>query len=136
VYVAGTTSNGYDRIPTTSRLHSGRVQGQRLFLTKLASGGNVLVFSTLLPGIGSGVVGWPSTPLELIRVRYSWPRCEFPATARAFQNVCNSSFSESAVCSTLCTGHAAVIKLKPDGSSLLYATYLAGTGSEVANGML
>jgi Abnormal spindle-like microcephaly-assoc'd, ASPM-SPD-2-Hydin/Beta-propeller repeat len=96
-----------------------------VFLTKLTPAGNALAYSTFLGGTGDDrafgitldslddayIVGWTTS-------------IDFPVTAGAFQTANKGGISD-----------AFVTEFKPDGSGLIYSTYLGGTGQDVGFGI-
>jgi uncharacterized protein (TIGR03437 family) len=120
VYVGGTTgsSNGAVDFPTTPgaafRTTSAAASG---FVAKLNPSGSALVYSTLVPGIVETV----GIALDAAGAVYvcGVASASFAATAGAYQTLGGPS-------------HAAVAKLSPDGSGLVYATFLGGSGTETA----
>ena len=98
---------------------------EEAFVTKLNSAGNALVYSSFLGGSGSDfatglaldssgnayVTGYTSSP-------------DFPVTSGAFQTAFGGGYY-----------NAFVAKLNPAGAALVYATYLGGSGSDMASGI-
>ncbi|HTS36329.1 MAG TPA: choice-of-anchor D domain-containing protein [Candidatus Solibacter sp.] len=96
-----------------------------VFLTKLNAAGSALVYSTFLGGSGDDrafgitldaannayIVGWTTS-------------IDFPTTATAFQTVNNGGISD-----------AFVAEVSADGSTLVYSTYLGGSGQDVGFGI-
>ncbi len=120
-YVAGSTSSA--DFPVTSgafqtKLNSPYSNG---FVTEIAPGGSTLVYSTYLGGSGSGgdsayaIAGTPSGNVYVAGVAYS---SDFPVTSRAFQTSLKSPY-----------GNAFVTAIAPGGSTLVYSTFLGGSGS-------
>ena len=135
---------GSDDFPTTAGAYQRRRNGEGDgFVTKLAADGKAFVFSTLLGGSGNDSLLMP-TPLgstmgeaggtgeatrptagsseaegNLIVVGSSASR-DFPVAADALQPTFGGG-NEDAVLAVL----------SPDGSRLLYATFLGGTGEEM-----
>jgi hypothetical protein len=90
------------------------------FVTKLNRSGSALVFSALLGGGPRGVAVDSSGSAYVVgNIGYSY----FPTTPGAFQTV-NSGNSD-----------AFITKLKPDGSGLVYSTYLGGFDGDAATGI-
>ncbi len=119
IYVAGFTGS-FD-FPTMDA-YKGTMAGETdAFVSKLSANGSALVFSTYLGGLsddmahsifvdGDGIV-------YTAGVTYS---TDFPV-ANAYQST-NEGFSDGFIA-----------KLSADGSTLLYATYLGGSGDEILN---
>jgi hypothetical protein len=116
-YLTGTTrSFGF---PTTTGAFQRSTDGASAFVTKISPTGSELVYSTFLGGrfddTGSGiaidsagnayVAGWTQS-------------IDFPTTPGAFQPVYSGGGGEAAFAT----------KLNPEGSALVYSTYLSGGG--------
>jgi hypothetical protein len=117
-YVTGRTLSA--DFPTTvgayNRTYGG---GYDVFVTKLNSGGTSLVYSTYLGGSDSDFgcdIGVDSSRYAYVNgVTYS---PDFPTTGKAYDTTYGGN------------GDAFVTKLNTGGSSLMYSTFLGGTGSE------
>jgi hypothetical protein len=116
-YVTGSTYSS--DFPTVTPFHGTLKGSTDVFVTKLSSGGNALVYSTYLGGsssddYGSGiavdstgsayVTGWTDSP-------------DFP-TAVPFDGSFNGAID------------AFVARLSPAGNSLVYSSYLGGSGQD------
>ncbi len=122
-YVTGNTSNGF---PTTSGAYKTTCNTNEPdpFVTKLNSDGSALVYSTCLAGVthpAPGAIGWgiqvDSTGAAYVAGQVGSQ--DFPTTPGAFQTTfggVNDSVHYNAF----------VTKLTPDGSGLIYSTYLGG----------
>jgi hypothetical protein len=130
-YVTGyTTATNF---PTQSPFQGGLQGAESAFVTKLSADGSSLVYSTYLggPDTISGT-GQPLSPASnsaaAIAVDSSGSAyvtgftnsTDFP-TQNPFQGSCDLRLGN-------CDSPAFVTKLSPDGSSLVYSTYLQGTG--------
>jgi hypothetical protein len=102
--------------------------GGNAFVSKLNSTGTALVFSTYLGGsgtffslgdTGNGIALDASGDIYVVGATYS---IDFPTTAKAYQTT-NPNAANSAD-----PGSGFVTKLSPDGSALLFSTYLGGAG--------
>ncbi|MCW3096153.1 MAG: hypothetical protein JWL77_1771 [Chthonomonadaceae bacterium] len=98
------------------------------FVTRLNSTGSSLVYSTFLGGSGKygdaayGIAVDPAGSAYVVGTTFS---VDFPTTPGAFQ--------QRATVTAYGVGGAFVTKLAPDGSSLLYSTYLGdGDGNAIA----
>jgi hypothetical protein len=113
-YVAGFTNSA--DFPTTPGAFSESGNG---FITKLNTAGSALVYSTRLAGadVCSGLAV-DAAGHAYVTGQTSAP--DFPTTPGAFQTTLHSS-----------GGNAFVAKLTPDGTALVYATYLGGSGTVV-----
>jgi hypothetical protein len=116
-FVTGETTS--TNFPTTTGVYQTALAGSgNVFVTKMNATGTALVYSTYLGGSGIEDVGKAialdsSGNAYVTGLTYS---TNFPTTTGAFQiNLAGSS-------------NAFVTKLNPDGSALLYSTYLGGNG--------
>lgn len=94
------------------------------FLTKISATGDALLYSTYLGGTGADTA--TSVAVDSKGSAYvvgTTTSQDFPATTGALQTKCVGS----------CTQNAFVAKFNPTGESLLYATYLGGSGSDRAS---
>ena len=108
VYVTGSAGSGF---PTTSgAFQDPSYQGP--FVTKLNTAGSALVYSTA--SMGGSAIALDSTGNAYLTGRATSP--DFPVTAGAFQTALNGP------------DDAFVSKLNATGSSLVYSTYLGGSG--------
>ena len=98
------------------------------FIAKLNPQGSGLVYSTYLGGnggdAGTGIAVDSTGNVYVTGQTYS---ANFPTTSGAFQRVCERP----------CSGHGAafVTKLNPQGSDLVYSTYLGGNGPDWGGGI-
>jgi len=114
-YVAGTatSTNFPTRYPEQSRLEGGR----NAFVLKLSPAGNTLVFSTYLGGNGADTAnGIAVDAAGNSYVVGDTTSTNFPATA--FQTGYHGSQD------------AFITKISPSGGSLVYSTYLGGSGAD------
>ena len=89
--------------------------GNDVFVTKFASNGGSLIYSTYLGGSGNDIASSISLDTqECAYVTGGTRSTDFPITPGAFQTTVGNIF---------------VTKLAPDGGSLIYSTYLGGTAS-------
>src|SRR5215831_15815525 len=98
--------------------------GGDAFVTKLNPAGSALVFSTFLGGgsqdAATGVAVDTTGNVYVTGGTFSGGASPFPTTAGAFQT------------SKAGSRDAFVTKVKPDGSGLLYSTYIGGAGNDLA----
>jgi hypothetical protein len=97
------------------------------FVTKLDASGASLLYSTFLGGSGfDRAFGVALDGMGAAIVTGGTLSADFPATAGAFDTTCGSDGA--------CDGgdDAFVAKLDPSGASLVFATYLGGSGNGVA----
>ncbi len=124
LYVTGYTQS--TDFPTTSGSYQTTFAGaQAVFVTKVSSAGS-LVYSTFIGGnlaseydYGFGI-GVDSSGNAYITGQTSGG---FSTTIGAYQTTSSGGFD------------AFITKFKPDGSTILYSTYLGGTGSDSASGL-
>ncbi len=121
------TAGAYQTTALTSPEHG----PQNLFITKLNSTGNALVYSTYLGGSSSDIAGGIAvdavgnayvTGLTLSTV-YDQIPTPFPVTTGAFQTTLNTFIAV-----------AFVTKLNSTGTALVYSTYLGGTINNYQSG--
>lgn len=130
-YVVGFTSS--DNFPTTAgsfQVTCGAACGDNDgFATELDPAGAHLVYSTYLGGsLGASVYGIALDSSGDAYLTGATPSTDFPVTAGAFQTACGGGCAGSTV-------DAFVAKLKSNGSTLLYATYLGGSSNDQGNGI-
>jgi len=127
VYLGGSTgANAFgqpDTFPVTTNLATGGA-----FVAKLNAAGTELVYSSLLP-IGVPARGWALAmavdPAGAVYIATSTAGAQpFPTTPGAFQPT--PSYPN---------GSGVVAKLNASGSALVYATYLAGSGLSLPQGI-
>ncbi len=121
-YIAGTT--GSANFPTTLALQTTNAGGGDVFVSKLNPSGTALVYSTYLGGSGAD----QATSLVLnssgnVYVAGNTSSSNFPTTSAAFQTTYGGS------------GDAFVAELSPDGSSLVYSSYLGGSAQDSAQAL-
>jgi hypothetical protein len=116
-YVTGTTDS--TAFPTQNPLQPNLAGDFNAFVTKFSPGGNTLVYSTYLGGskTDSGF-GIAIDASDNAYVTGKTASTDFP-TVNAFQPAFGGGNDD-----------AFVAKLNPDGSALVYSTYLGGGGSE------
>ncbi len=122
----GTTSTNF---PTASPVQSASGGNQDAFITKLNPSGNALVYSTYLGGSG-GASGSPEQGTAIAvdgtgaaYVAGVTNSTNFPVTSGVLQPTYDGG------------SDAFVAKLAPAGTSLVYATYLGGSGFDYATGI-
>ncbi len=118
VYVAGFTQS--NPFPTTSGAFQTTYAGNSdVFVSKLNANGTALVYSTYLGGGAVDqalAIAVDSSGSTYITGQTFQSTTMYPATAGAFQTT------------YMGFGDAFVTKLSPDGSSLVYSTFLGGSG--------
>ena len=128
-YVAGDTTSG--SFPTTVgafQTANNCVSCANAFVTKMKTDGTGLVYSTYLGGSGSPYGADKATGIAVdssgsAYVAGTANSSDFPKTVGAYKTT-NSGFSD-----------AFVTKLKPDGTGLVYSTYLGGSQPDLGEGI-
>ncbi len=124
-YVVGET--GSEDFPITPGALQSVVRGTDVFIAKLAPDGASLVYATRLGGVNSE----SGTDIAVDSVGHAYitgttPSNDFPTNLDALQpNNATGSASPDAF----------VAKLNPEGSALLYSTYLGGSGIDNGHGI-
>ena len=120
-YVTGDTQSA--NFPTTNALQAAKAGFQDVFVAKLASDGSALVYSTYL---GGGAIEYGlGIAVDSVGAAYvtgQTSSTNFP-TVNALQGALAGS------------SDVFVAKIAPDGSALLYATYLGGDSVDVGRGI-
>jgi len=123
-YVTGSTQS-LD-FPTSASFQATNGGLTNVFVTKIGAGGSGLVYSTYLGGSakdqGLGIALDAANNAYVVGQAQS---VNYPTTAGAFQTSCHTD--ESGNCAD-----GFLSKLSADGSTLLYSTYLGGSGSDTA----
>jgi len=125
-YVTGYTRSS--NFPTTGRVAQKNLAGlQNAFVAKLNANGSALQYSTFLGGndydFGFGIAVNKQGNAYVTGTTYSVFANTFPTTSNAFQTTAGGS------------GDAFVTKLSPDGSALVYSTFLGGSGYDGGRGI-
>ena len=118
-HITGTTFSA--DFPTTPEALQSTITTQPAFITKLSTTGDALVYSTFLGGSGidqpSSIAVGPAGNAYITGGTHS---TDFPTTPGAFQRVKGTGNSEDAF----------VAKINPQGTALVYSTYLGGSEAE------
>jgi uncharacterized protein DUF11/beta-propeller repeat-containing protein len=124
IYVAGPTTS--PDFPTAGTPLQGTLAtAPDVFVSKFDPTGSALVFSTYLGGSGTETTaGIAVDAASNVLVAGTTDSTNFP-TMNGFQDSPPASSGQNVF----------LTQLKSDGSALLYSTYLAGTGADVATGM-
>lgn len=126
-YVAGTA--GSTDFPTTTGAYQTKNNstasfGSNAFVTKLATDGSSLVYSTYLGGSGrDSAYGIAVDSLDFAYVTGNALSTNFPTTTGAFQTTNNSTEGGF---------NAFITKLNTGATELVYSTYLGGTASDTS----
>jgi hypothetical protein len=133
VYATGRAAS--DNFPTVNPIQPQRTAccgpgaGSSAFITKLNPAGSAIIYSTYLGGFGEDwataiaadaagnayITGFASSPLL-----EDCPPCSFPTTPNALQPNLGGVIGVAT--------NAFVTKINPDGSALVFSTYLGGSG--------
>ena len=117
-YVTGVTAS--TNFPSTSSAYQTAYDGDGdVFITEFNPAGNGLIFSTFLGGTGD------DTPAQILLSSFgnlfivgSTTSNNFPTTSGVFQPIYAGNQD------------AFLTEIKPDGSALVYSTYIGGTGAD------
>jgi hypothetical protein len=128
-YVTGLT-NSRD-FPTVKPLQS-FVGPTDVFVSKLNPGGTALVYSTFLGGSADDeAMGIAVDASGSAYVTGETESPDFPTTPGAFSTSCVTVPTPGKIPKICSGGDVFISKLRPDGSALVYSTYLNGSGFEV-----
>jgi hypothetical protein len=131
-YVAGYTASGdFPAAPTPQMMSfGGGTSGRGAFVAKIDPTGSTLLYSTYLSGSGGGeeATGLAIDNLGNVYLGGNTNSSDFP-TYNAFQSTC-ATHNQAGTCSS-----AFLTKISPTGDSLLFSTYLGGSGGESARGL-
>jgi len=126
-YITGQTSS-FNFPVTINAYNTTYANGYDVFVTKLNPDGSGLVYSTYLGGNsddgGYGIAIDSSGNAYITGMTMS---TAYPTTPGAYQTTLQGGSYNG--------GDAFVTKLNPDGTALIYSTYLGGTNVEQANGI-
>jgi uncharacterized protein (TIGR03437 family) len=132
-YIGGVTNPFSGRFPTTPNAFQPAISSktqQSGFVSELNASGSSLVFSTYLAGsFFDGVDSLALGPDGSIYVTGHASSPDFPTTAGAFQPAPNPEFPPGNV--VRYPPYGFIARLKPDGSGLIYSTYIGGGGAIV-----
>ena len=122
-YIAGTTASV--NFPTQSPISASLAGSTDAFVAKLNPSGSALVYSTYLGGnqLDQGTAIAVDSSGDAF-VTGSTASGDFPATTGVLQAAFAGGQTD-----------AFIAKISPAGDALTYATYLGGTGNDVANGI-
>jgi hypothetical protein len=132
-YVTGfTASPNFPTTPGAFSTECGVGSCETIFVSKFNPEGSAMVYSTFLGGTWwlACCAGIAVDTAGSAYVTGATPSYDFPVTPGAFQpvnNGCNTCFGVGA--------DAFVSKFTPDGSALVYSTYLGGSGEDGASGI-
>ncbi|MGO9271878.1 MAG: SBBP repeat-containing protein [Terriglobia bacterium] len=127
-YVTGSTAS--INFPVSSAEQETLAGSSDAFVAELNAAGSGLVYSTYIGGtqadVGSAIAIDKSGNAYITGSTYS---SNFPVTPGAFETLYGGNGQENG------NGDAFVAKLGPNGSSLIYASYLGGTGPDFGQGI-
>jgi sugar lactone lactonase YvrE len=130
IYVIGFTSDTDFPVTAHALQTTNTAKNEVAFVSKLNPSGSALVYSTYLGGTtsntdieGNDAFGIAVDNLNSVYICGETYSNNFPVTTGAFQTQ-NNGFANSAQ-------NAFVSKLSPDGSTLVYSTYLGGSGLSI-----
>jgi len=128
-YIAGTTLSTDFPVKNASQpFPGGEADG---FVTKLSPSGSELVFSTYLGGRGFDQVAALAIDHDNhVYVAGGTNSPDFPITSNAFEKDCDGGAHTG-----FCIGDAFVTEFDASGQSMMYSTYLGGTGYDAATGL-
>jgi uncharacterized repeat protein (TIGR01451 family) len=127
VYVSGISN---DNFPHGAAF--GTPTGSSAFVAKLNAAGSALVFSTLLHGVNffPGVTGLGIDSAHNVYVTGSPAVAGFPTTAGAFQTSIKGTSCTDGNGHPIACQEGFVTKVSSTGSSLVFSTFLGGSGDE------
>jgi len=127
-YVTGSTAS--INFPVKSAEQATLGGSSDAFVAELNPAGSGLVYATYIGGtqadVGSAIAIDSSGNAYIVG---STSSTDFPVTSGAFETLYGGTATKNA------NGNAFVAKLGPNGSSLVYATYLGGTGPDFGQGI-
>ena len=128
-YIAGITLSTDFPVKNASQPFPGG--GADGFVTKLSPSGSELVFSTYLGGRGFDQVAALAIDHDNpVYVAGGTNSPDFPITSNAFEKDCDGGAHTG-----FCIGDAFVTEFDASGQSMVYSTYLGGTGYDAATGL-
>ncbi|HEX3745090.1 MAG TPA: SBBP repeat-containing protein, partial [Bryobacteraceae bacterium] len=125
IYIAGgTASSNFPVFHMPQSTLAGREDG---FVAKIAGDGSQVVYATYLGGAGDDTaLGIALDSKSSAYITGRTQSFDFP-TRNALQSQCRPDASGQ------CAGEAFAAKLSPDGGTLVYSTYLGGSGGDTGN---
>jgi hypothetical protein len=134
-FVTGLTGRGFPTTPGAFQAVQ-PPSGQHCFVTKLQPDGGALAYSTYLNG--SRFSFCTGIELDTAGSAYVTGRTDsddFPTTAGAFDTVCGGTGPCRNNALNVSYADAFVTRLLPDGSGLVFSTFLGGSATETAMGV-
>ena len=123
IYVAGATSS--TNFALSSQLQNTLKSGRDVFVTKLNNAGTAILYSTYIGGsFGNGFGNEWATDIAVDGAGNAYvvgttDSGDFPTTAGAFRRTNSGTF-----------GDGFILKLHPQGNSLVYSTFLGGSDTD------
>ncbi len=125
IYIAGSTAS--TNFPVFHMPQAANAGQGDAFVAKITGDGTRVVYATYLGGAGKDeALGIAVDATLSAYVTGQTQSIDFP-TQSALQPQCRLNPSNQ------CAGEAFVVKLSPDGGSLVYSTYLGGSGGDIGN---
>ena len=126
VYVTGTSGSRY---PVTAGAYRTSGTGTLGFVTKLSAAGNAMTYSTFLPGTRPAGIAVDAFGQAIVSGTAGTAFTTSPGT---FQPVYGGS---SGVADATTMGDAFALKLNANGTGVIFATFLGGSGTDSAAGV-
>lgn len=125
VYIAGSTGSGQFPVVRAIQTTTGGLKDA--FVAKISGDGSQVAYATYLGGSADDeALGLAVGEDRSVYVTGWTKSSDFPVK-QAYQQLCHLDGSN------LCRSEAFVAKLAPDGSELVYSTYLGGSGEDVGS---
>jgi uncharacterized protein (TIGR03437 family) len=131
-YVAGATASTNFPTATAGFRRSSNTTGSLdAYIVKMNPAGSALVYSTYFGGQGDDIISGIAVDPRGNAIAAGTTNSEdFPTTSAAYQSRYRGGGSNPG--DAVLRGDAFVVKIKPDGSDFVYATYLGGAQAEQA----
>ena len=134
IYVAGITKS--DDFPTANPIQSTRSGDFDVWAARISAAGDHLDYSTYLGGSsGESLANIAVDPAGYATLAGTTDSANFPTTASAYQPVFGGGLCGSAGFDQRSCYDGFITRLAPDGSSLIYSTYLGGGNDDQARGV-
>jgi Beta-propeller repeat len=134
IYVAGITKS--DDFPTANPLQANRSGDSDVWAARISADGSHLDYSTYLGGTNTEYLGrLVVDPSGFATLAGTTNSAAFPTTLGAFQPAFGGGLCGAAGFGQRSCYDAFVTRLAPDGSSLVYSTYLGGNSDDEARGV-
>jgi Beta-propeller repeat len=135
IYVAGIT--GSDDFPTANPIQAAPSGGGEVWAARISASGTHLDYSTYLGGAGTEYMARIAVdPAGYATLAGTTNSLHFPTTPAAFQPVFGGGTCGAAGFGQRACYDAFITRLAPDGSSLVYSTYLGGGNDDEAHGVV